>query len=149
MSNTITLRQFKNKFYPTIKKDEDFSEAIGFNNSFINRILNKNYFVKHPDKAPRLVALKKFVYAKSGKHLILDNVTAEVIDHSNEAIRDLTLEISSLKQNNYEWKEVCTILAISLAARRTCQDREVYHRGKIDAKKFLKKFKINLEIGDE
>ena len=144
----ITLKEFKEKFYPGLSGVE-FSKAIGFNNSFINKVLNDEYVIKKPAQAETYNALKDFVYAKSGKELILGSAIAKTISYSNKKSRDLNLEISFLKEENYEWQEVCTILAISLAARRTSENKNVYKRGKLDYKAFMKEFKKNFkEIGE-
>ena len=115
----MSLRDFKEEYFPTMKGVE-FSAMLGFNNSFISKILNGKYDC--PTTSPKWVELAEWVKRYYEVKLVTTAPSAkffEVIDNRDKTINRLRKENEELKKENQEMQELIVRLMGSV---RLCED---------------------------
>lgn len=121
---SMSLKQFKEEFYPNMKGIE-FSAMLGFKNSLINKILNGRYDASlQSDCWKQLETLIKKDY---GIQLITTSYVAAVVDNKDKTIERLKAEIKERDAIIEQYEDVIKDLLQSV--RVICGAKEAIRNG--------------------
>ena len=100
---SITLKEFKERFYPNVTNIE-FSRIIGFGNSFVCKVMNGSYDCSL--KSKKIKELEDYISYNFNLQLILESPFAVAIDKKDRQIKSLEKELMDKNQEIKQYREV-------------------------------------------
>lgn len=122
---SITLKQFKERFYPNVT-NQQFSKIIGFDNSLICKIMNGAYDCTNRSK--KFKELENFIAYNYSLQLISESKFSVAMEKKDKRIKKLEYELQQKENEIQKYRE--TINDLLSSVRVMVGAKEALEKGK-------------------
>lgn len=134
----MTLKEFKEVYFQELT-NQQFSSELGFDNSFISKVMNGIY--QTSKRSIRLEQLKNYILEKYNIEIDLHSAYNSYAVKNEELKEEITSLKETIKKRNNEIKELEQIIFnISSAVRLMSDVKDSLKSKKFDLKKYKAKY---------
>lgn len=131
---SITLKKFKEEYFPELT-GQQFSKMLGFDNSFINKVLHGTYKCNY--KSKRYLELARHIKTNYSLQLISDNEFDIEAEKARKIFASLNMRIKEQDEEIKILKE--TVLELTSAVRIMSNAKDSIEKAEFVVNKYIYK----------